>query len=216
MKISIFTPTVDRLDFLVRAATSVLLQTHEDWEWVVLDVGRVPAGGLLPHDQRIRYFRDPPAQGPAADFQRALELTRGDVVTPLADDDMLMRDALEIVSSEIGGYQWLVGTTQLYDLDGKPWTTRGGTRESFEQTMAGEYMLGGAVYWRRELSERVGGFNPDFSGAADVDLYMRFGRDSEPRIRPDSRSLYRDHPETNSRLQAKNQARQVKRIVESS
>lgn len=213
MKISVFTPTLDRPEFIVRAATSVMLQTHEDWEWLVLDVGAEPIEHLLPSDWRIQYLHAPPAQGPAADFQRALELTTGEVVTPLADDDMIRRDALEIVATEIKGHDWLVAMTQLYDDDGKPWLTRGGTRESYEQTMAGEYMLGGAVYWRRELTERVGGFNPAFSGAADVDLYMRFGRDCEPRIIPDITYLYMDHPNTNSRLQAKNQGRQVRRIV---
>jgi glycosyltransferase involved in cell wall biosynthesis len=213
MKVSIFTPTMNRPDLLVRAATSVLLQTHTDWEWVVLDVGSIPVGQLLPKDRRIRYVRDPPNLGPALDFQRALELTTGEVVHPFADDDMLMRNALEIASSEIGDHQWLVGMTQLYDLDGHPWTTRGGTRESFVRTMAGEYLLGGAIYWRRELTERVGGFNADFDTAADFDLYVRFGRDSEPKIIPDILYLYMDHEQTNSRLEARKQARAVRRIV---
>lgn len=216
MKVSVFTPTLDRPDFLIRAATSVLLQTHSDWEWIVLDVGWRPAGGLLPFDKRIRYFHEPPAQGPAADFQRALELTTGEVVHPLSDDDMLARDALEIATTEIKGHEWLIGKTQLYGEDGKETVTRGGTRESFEQTMRGEYMLGGAVYWRRGLSDRVGGFNPDFSGAADVDLYMRFGRAATPRIIPDVLYLYMDHPATDSRLHGKHQARQVKRILQQS
>jgi glycosyltransferase involved in cell wall biosynthesis len=216
VKISIFTPTLDRPDYIVRAGATVLLQTHEDWEWVVLDVGRIPVGRLLPADPRIRYFREPPAQGPAADFQRALERTTGEVVHPLGDDDMLMRNALEIAATEIAGYQWLVGMTQLYDANGKPWTTRGGSRESFEQTMEGAYMLGGAIYWRRELSERLGGFNPEFTGAADVDLYMRFGRDSKPRIIPDVLYLYVDHPNTDSQRNAQRQARAVRRIISNS
>lgn len=214
MKISIFTPTLDRPDTLTRAATSVLLQTHEDWEWIVLDVGRIYVGSLLPRDPRIRYYCGSPAQGPAADFQRALELTTGEVVHPLSDDDMLMRDALEIVSSEMDGQQWLVGKTLIYDLDNNPIIERGGTRKSFEDTMAGRYMLGGAVYWRRELSDRLGGFNPDFTGAADVELYMRFGRDNEPKIIPDLLYLYFDHLKTDSRLNAKRQAEQVQRIID--
>ena len=177
-------------------------------------VGRIPVKQLLPSDPRIRYVAAPPAQGPARDFQRALDLCTGEVVHPLADDDMLKRDALEIASSEIGEHQWLVGATTLYDPDGQPWATRGGTRESFDQTMAGEFMLGGAVYWRRELTERIGGFDADFDGAADVDLYMRMGRDSVPKIIPDVLYLYRDHPGTDSRVRAQNQARQVRRIRE--
>jgi glycosyltransferase involved in cell wall biosynthesis len=211
--ISIFTPTRDRPAMLTRAAVSVLTQTHEDWEWVVLDVGRVPVGQLLPKDRRIRYVRDPPAQGPAADFQRALELTRGDIVSPLSDDDMLARQALEIAVTELKGAEWLVAKTHLLDEQGNVWAERGGTRESFAQTMAGEYMLGGAIYWRRSLSDRLGGFDPDYSGAADVELYMRFGRAVEPRIISDVLYLYHDHLDTDSRVHAKRQARQVERIV---
>jgi glycosyltransferase involved in cell wall biosynthesis len=212
--ISIFTPTLDRPDMLTRAATSVLLQSHEDWEWIVLDVGRIPVGRLLPPDRRIHYFRIGSALGPAADFQRALELTSGEVVHPLSDDDMLTREALEIVSSEMGEHEWLVGKTLIYDDNGEIAMERGGTAESFRKTMEGKYMLGGGVYWRRTLSDRLGGFNPSFSGAADVELYMRFGRDCEPRIIPDVLYLYFDHPGTDSRLNAQRQGRQVQRILD--
>lgn len=213
MKISVFTPTLDRPDFLKRAAVSVLLQTHQDWEWVVMDVGQEPAQHVLPADNRIRYRYQPPAQGPAPDYQRALDLCTGEVVHPLGDDDLLMRNALEIVASEMNGHDWLVGTTELYDANGRMRRKLGGTQQSFDRTMAGSFVLGGAVYWRRTLSDRLGGFNPDFSGAADVDLYMRFGRDSAPRIIPDVLYRYTDHPGTDSRRNPTNQHNQVRRIL---
>lgn len=215
MKISVFTPTLNRPQTLLVACTSMLLQSYANWEWVVLDVGDPPAGEGLPLelDSRIRYVHEPPARGPARDFQRALELTSGELVMPLADDDRLMSHALQTIADEIGEHEWLVGTTQLYDERCVMWTTRGGTRESFEQTMAGEYMLGGAVCWRRELSDRLGGFDPAYDGAADFELYTRFGREVEPKIISEVLYCYFDHPRTDSRLNAKRQMRAARRVV---
>lgn len=198
---------------LERAGRSVLYQTYENWEWIVLDVGtdRI-AVNAVPDDSRVLYFWRPPAEGPARDFQRALQRCTGNIIHPLSDDDELVPEALETVVREIGDAEWLVGTTHLLDVDGVPWASRGGTEESFAQTMCGEYMLGGAVYWRRSLSDRVGGFNPSFDSAADMDLYMRFGKAAQPKIIPDLLYLYHDHDETDSRVNVERQSRQVTRI----
>lgn len=204
---------MNRPRMLARAGRSVLAQTYKDWEWIVLDVGteRI-AVESVPDDPRVMYFWRPPNEGPARDFQRALNRSGGEIVHPLSDDDELVPEALETVAREIGDAEWLVGLTHLLDVDGVPWAGRGGDYESFTQTMNGEYMLGGAVYWRRSLTDRVGGFDPRFDSAADMDLYMRFGRAATPKIIPDLLYLYHDHPETDSRVNGQKQSAQVRRV----
>lgn len=137
---------------------------------------------MLPDDQRIKYLRGQPA-GPSGDFQHALDHATGAIVTPLADDDRLPRRALEIThrlfTSNPDAY-WLNGRTALVNTSGEPLHLRGGQWDHIHDTRQGQYMLGGAVYWKRELTDRIGGFNTEFDGAADVDLYMRFLAHSEP------------------------------------
>jgi len=75
-------------------------------------------------------------------------------------------------------------------------------------------MLGGAIYWRKSLTDEIGGFNSEFDGAADFDLYTRFLNHSDPKRLKDSvLYLYTDHPATDSRVNQDRQADATQRIV---
>ncbi len=151
-------------------------------------------------------------RGPAADFQAALDLACGEIVTPLSDDDRLPPHALQTVDGVIGEASWLNGRTVLV-ADGEPVAFRGGTVAHIEDTIDGSYMLGGAVYWRKALTDELGGFNSEFDGAADFDLYRRFLRHSLPVRVLDTLYLYTDHPATDTRVNAARQADATQRIA---
>lgn len=211
MLFSVITPTRDRPDMVLAAIESVRAQTHQEWEQIVYDVGDTPFGPP-PSDPRIRYVRGE-CRGPAADFQAALDLARGDVITPLSDDDRLPRHALATVRREIGDHEWLNGRTVLVNEDGEPVAFRGGTFAHVDDTRHGRYMLGGAVYWKRSLTDRLGGFDSAFDGAADFDLYTRFLNDSDPKLVQDVLYIYTDHPGTDTRVNAARQADASQRIA---
>lgn len=191
----------------------MLSQTFGDFEQIVYDVGDEPAAGVLPDDPRIRYVRGT-CGGPAADFQACLDLARGEIVTPLSDDDRLPPHALQTVDRRIGDAAWLNGRTVLVTPDGEPVAFRGGTWAHVDDTRHGRYMLGGAVYWRKELTDRLGGFNSDFDGAADFDLYLRFLKDSDPVRVQEILYIYTDHPGTDTRVNQGRQADATRRIQE--
>jgi glycosyltransferase involved in cell wall biosynthesis len=200
--VSVLTPTLDRPEFLVRAMRSVDRQTHSDWEHIVYNVG----GPLsLPTNPRRRYFEGE-KKGPAADFQAALDRATGDLIVPLADDDRLPPHAFETAIQALGAREWLCARTVLVNPDGIPVALRGGLADHVEMTRQGSYMLGGAIFWRRTLTDRIGGFRSEFDGAADFDLYLRFLDESEPALSDQILYLYTDHADTDTR---RNQARQA-------
>lgn len=149
--------------------------------------------------------------GPAGDFQAALELATGDIVTPLSDDDRLPRRALEIANETLGDAAWLNGRTVIVDTNGDPLHLRGGVWDHIEDTKRGSYMLGGAVYWRKTLTDELGGFRSEFDGAGDVDLYRRFLAHSDPIRTKEVLYLYTDHAGTDSRVNATRQADAARR-----
>lgn len=202
MKVSVLTPTLDRPDFVSKAIESVLAQTYEDWELVLYDVGTEKV--RVPDDPRVRVFVGE-AAGPARDFQFCLDHAEGVLVTPLADDDLLPPHALETAVAHIGDAEWLCGMTVIV-RDGMPTAVRGGTLQSVNITRKGMFWLGGAIYWRPSLTDRVGGFDAKFDGAADYDLYLRFLGESDPVLVRDVLYLYADHDGTDSRVRAANQA----------
>lgn len=211
MKVSVLLPTRNRREFLPRAIASVVAQTHEDWELVLYDVSDEPVRDLVPADDRIRYERGE-ALGPAADFQACLDRATGTLIHPMGDDDELPPQALGVAVLELGSCEWLVARTHLRTEEGAVYDSRGGDEASLAATLAGEYMLGGAVYWRKRLSDKVGGFDSDFDGAADFDLYVRFARAAPPRIIADVLYLYTNHAGTDSNVRAAHQQAQAARI----
>lgn len=208
-RFSLLTPTRDRPEWLPRALDSVLAQTFEDWELIVYDNGETHVRHLVPDDPRFRYVRGP-ADGPADAFQKALELAGGEIVHPFSDDDRLVPEALEIVDREIGAYEWLTALTSFEDEAGNVQFMLGG--EVDIPYLKRDYYLGGAIYWRKTLSDRVGGFNPGFDGAADYDLYLRFAWRAAAKFVPKVLYRYTDHPGTDSHVRAANQMAQTSKI----
>jgi glycosyltransferase involved in cell wall biosynthesis len=207
VKVSVFMPTRNRPDKVQDAIRSVLAQSHQDLELVINNVG-CPI--LVPDDPRIRLVENE-CRGPAADFQAALDLCTGEIVTPLADDDTLPPHALATAAGLIGDHRWLIGRTVINTPDGDPVCLRGGTIEDIEDTMRGSYMLGGAVYWKWDFD--VGGFNTDFDGAADFDLYLRMLKQAPPVLCREVLYLYVDHPETDTRVNHERQADASARVA---
>lgn len=209
MRFSILTPTKNRPGWLARAVESVLAQTYDDWELVIYDNGERPVPQWFLADERIRCHTGP-ATCPADAFGHALELATGDVLHPLADDDRLTPWALEHVAAELAAYEWLIGLTLVEDLEGNPERVLGGPVD-LDRLAAGFY-LGGAIYWRRTLTDRLGGFDVTYDPAADYDLYTRFAHAAPAKFVDRILYRYTDHPKTDSRVRAAEQLAQAERV----
>lgn len=208
MRFSVVTSTRNREDWLQGAVESVRRQTFTDYEHVIYDVSDSPIRPIA----GARIVRGE-CRGMAEDWNQAVKQARGEIVMMLSDDDRFPRHAIETVNKHINDHPWLVGKTVLVK-DGYPIHYRGGTVESLEQTLNGRYMLGGGIAYRPEFIWEVGGFNDEYEGAADVDLYIRMARHTTPVIIPDVIYIYTDHPETDSRVRAEHQAIQTGRVYE--
>lgn len=198
--VSVFLATRNRPTWLPRAVASVRHQTDWRWELVVLDNSDEPYYQHNPwFDHRIVY-RHEKCDGVADAYTKALRLTTGDVVVPLGDDDVLTVDCIATVYETFKDHRvkWANAKTQILDERGNTIAFRGGDRESVELTRGGEYWLGGAVWWRRELTEELG-YDTRFDGAADFDLYLRFLEQSEPALIDKVMYQYTDWPGTDSR-----------------
>jgi glycosyltransferase involved in cell wall biosynthesis len=97
VKVSVCVPTYNRADLLDVALGSLLAQTYEDFELVVLDndstdrTADVVAARL---DPRLRYCRNPTNVGSIPNWNRCLEEGRGEFVAICHDDDVYDADFL--------------------------------------------------------------------------------------------------------------------------
>ena len=89
MRVSVLIPTFNRPAYLTRALTSVLAQTHKDWEALVVDDGdsRGQGAALALGDPRIQPGRND-GKGQVDARNTALSRATGEVIALLDDDDL--------------------------------------------------------------------------------------------------------------------------------
>jgi glycosyltransferase involved in cell wall biosynthesis len=100
VSICIPTHSAKRLGYLREALASVRAQTHTETEILLWDNGhdeplRAFAEEQMREDSRIRYTRHEPSVSAGANFNSALQMSRGEYVVMLGDDDRLLPRAVE-------------------------------------------------------------------------------------------------------------------------
>lgn len=93
-KVSVCIPTYNYGRFIGDAVSSVLLQSYRDLELIVVDNcstddTRRLCEGFIEKDARVRYFCNPVNLGMVGNWNRCMELARGEYVKILCADDML-------------------------------------------------------------------------------------------------------------------------------
>jgi len=186
--------TYNRAGLLVEAVDSVLAQTYEDFELLVIDDGSTDSTreALEPYAGRLRYVRQE-NRGRAAARNAAIALASGRFVALLDSDDLWLPDKLtrQVEAFERNPRAGLVhGQVELVDGSGNPLP-----RETAEERLlfsrahrhgasyAGYALdcrcLTSTVMIRRDVLDRIGGYDPETELIEDLDLYLRVLLDSE-------------------------------------
>ena len=123
--VSIITPTYNCARFLPITINSVLAQTHQNWELLIVDDCSadntrevVAAFG----DPRIKYFRNEKNLGAALSRNKALREAKGRWIAFLDSDDLWMPEKLahQIAFMEKNGYHFSCHKRTVCEEDGTP------------------------------------------------------------------------------------------------
>ena len=123
-EVSIILPTYNRVDVIGRAVASILLQTHQDWELLVIDDGSTDGTveRLAGLDPRLRFIRQP-NQGVAAARNTGIAAATGRYIAFMDSDDEWRPQFLALTTAFLRAHpheHW-VATESLEDLgDGGP------------------------------------------------------------------------------------------------
>lgn len=98
--VSVIIPTYNRETLLKRAIESVIVQTYQNWELIVVDDGSTDGTKDVVHsftqkDKRIRYFYQENSGAPARPTNAGLKETKGDFIAILQHDDEWLPQKLE-------------------------------------------------------------------------------------------------------------------------
>lgn len=187
--VSVCIPTFNYARFLPDAIGSVLSQTFDDFELLVVDNCSTDGTGGLVEDfarrePRLRYYKNASNLGLGANFNRAMELANGEYVKILCADDWLAPRALEKSVAALVRHPEaaMVTTARLLVSEarrplgverycGDACVVSG--RAAIKRCLFGANHIGepSAVTFRRALASR--GFDEQYSQLLDLEMWFR-------------------------------------------
>ncbi|MBM4134770.1 MAG: glycosyltransferase [Nitrospira sp.] len=185
--VTVIIGTFNRAGLLREAIKSVLGQTYEHWELLVVDNGSTDDTKATVRsfdDARIRYIRNPKPTGScAAPRNLGTGLASGDYIAFLDDDDVWYPDKLQVCVKELQAHpEAILVCHALKMVNGSsasirrfgPWS-----QDMYERLLYEGNLLGpGGMVIKKEALVRAGGFNiqEEYLGCDDYELWIRLAR----------------------------------------
>ena len=203
LRISIITPSYNQAQFIERAIASVLCQTGPfDLEYLVFDGGSEDGTLEILHQYHDRLsWQSGRDQGQIDALNTGLRRATGEVVGWLNSDDVLAPGALAKVAEVFTRrpeVEWVHGRCDIIAPDDRrirPWISaykhwRCG-RYSYARLLTENFISQMTVFWRRRLLDETGLLDTSLSLAFDYDLWLRFGKRSDPFYIPERLASFR-------------------------
>jgi glycosyltransferase involved in cell wall biosynthesis len=184
--ISVVIPAYNRAHTVGRAIRSVLNQTYQDWELIVVDDGSVDETDRAIkqfNDKRLRYLRHHRNRGQSAAQNTALEAAHGKYIAFLDSDDEWLPEKLakEVALFEAsGGEVGLVYSGKmLINETGRVLKVRIPCLEGnvYDKLLAWDFIGScSRVSVRKEILDSVGHFDEQLANCQDWDVWLKVAR----------------------------------------
>ncbi|NJK67621.1 MAG: glycosyltransferase [Microcoleus sp. SU_5_3] len=180
-RVSVIIPTYNSDRYIIQAVESVLNQTYQNWEIIIVDDGSTDNTRqlLAPYLDLIQYiYQD--NQGAAIARNSACKLAKGEFLAFLDSDDSFLPEKLE---KQIACFDadptldlvqtgWVIVDQNNQGIYGvKPWEEA--PKLDLEAFVFYKSVRPSAMMLRREWWERLGGFDPRFPPTEDLDFVLR-------------------------------------------
>lgn len=187
-KVSVIIPTHNRAAFLQAAIQSVLNQTFQDFEIIVVDDASKDETGEVVRsftDQRIRYIRHETNKGQGATRNAGLRHASGEYVALLDDDDEWMPQKLEkqvrLLDSTSAKVGMVYTGVSRVEVSSRRLISQliPEKRGSLFEEMCEKNWIGGCstVLLRRACFEKIGWFDEGLAAQADYDMWLRISKE---------------------------------------
>jgi glycosyltransferase involved in cell wall biosynthesis len=209
--------------YVAEAVESVLRQTFTDFELLVIDDASTDDSMARLRrytDPRLRLLGNDRNQGQAWSLNRGLQLARAPYVARLDQDDMCLPERLErqVAVLDKEPAVTVVGTLMCgIDQRGRRQGLLGRPLRNYG-SFVGSLLLGlcpvchPSVMFRRDVVVELGGYDPSFSPAEDVELWTRLAlAQHNAYVIPEPLALYRVHEGQQSVTKATTQRQNIRR-----
>ncbi len=197
--VSIVLPVYNGEKYLSYSIESVLAQTFPSWELIIVDdcsTDNTPiiAKEWAATDERIRYTRNETNKKLPASLNVGFSLARGKYLTWTSDDNLFREDALSLMVAALDAnpqVDLVYCRMQRIDAEGKPIPPL-----RLPQSRAFIYCVNvvlACFLYRRELHERLHGYDEDLFLVEDYDFWLRANRNAQLLHLKEAPYFYRVH-----------------------
>lgn len=196
--VSIITPTFNRVGLLPETIKSILNQTWEKIEYIVVDDGSTDGTRdyLATLPPRVTVLTQANA-GQTAALSAGWSRARGDYLGYLSDDDILPPDVVTRIVNHLESHPDAAAAfpnSNLIDLKGRVVQER--VNRPFELSAVAidhECYIGPGALFRRSVYEQVGNWDPNCRLSPDMEFWTRVGSLGRIDFLEDVVALYRIH-----------------------
>ena len=192
--VSVVMPSYNRANFVGNAIDSILNQTYNDFEFIIVDDGSTDSTSEVlqkyaAKDKRVVLLRQN-NQGAAAARNAGVDKAKGKYIAFMDDDDISLPNRLDkqvAFLEKYPDYSACICEMKLIDMNGKPidnqpyifceWEYYSLERDPYKNKQTIEYVLGAMVCLTRESFINCNGYRlTDHLIVEDLDLTLRFLR----------------------------------------
>jgi len=187
--VTVIIPTFNRAAIIGRAIRSVLGQTFQDWELLVVDDASTDGTEREVKsfsDDRIKYLRHDQNRRVSAARNTGIRSARGEYVSFLDDDDEWLPEKLakevEVFRNSDPDVGLVYTGKTVFDEHGRVLQIRMPTESGWVyDTMLEQHFIGSPsrVTVRKQVLDRVAGFDETFVNCQDYDLWLRVAKVSK-------------------------------------
>lgn len=186
-KVSVIIPCYNYADFLKLCLQSILIQTFQDFEIIVVDdasTDHTPEVVREFRDSRLRYVRHEKNLGPAAAHNTGLELAQGEYVTGIGADDLMKSDNIATKVDVLERYPdigLVHSNAEIIDEAGYIIGLARRTEDRiqvcrerlFSKLLYGNFIVASSAIVRKACYQKVGLYDPELRHGEDWDMWLR-------------------------------------------
>jgi glycosyltransferase involved in cell wall biosynthesis len=187
MLVSVVIPTFNSAGFLVQAIQSVLAQTYQDFEIIVVDDASTDntESAIQRFGNRVSYIRQE-SGGPSAARNRGILQSRGELIAFLDADDLWRPTKLARQVEYMAQHSEAVLVYTDFTRGPEPGSNNQSRLQAFQQRnpvsafqglLLENFIATSTVMVRRSALATSGLFDPALRGSEDLDLWLRLARE---------------------------------------